>query len=81
MTYIPNAIVSSTYAKIKIRNHVEKIVWHIYSRESKDGYGKSDLISVEDLNDESKGYLVEDTIVLELASLLCVTETKFIDSI
>jgi len=35
---------------------------------------------VEDLNDESKGYLVEDTIVLE-TTLLCVTETKFVDSI
>jgi len=35
---------------------------------------------VEDLNDESKGYLVEDSIVLE-TTLLWVSDTKVVDSI
>ncbi|CAN7023102.1 unnamed protein product, partial [Brassica oleracea var. botrytis] len=34
-------------------------------RESGDSYGKAELISLEELKDESKGYLVKDTIVLE----------------
>ncbi|CAD5327437.1 unnamed protein product [Arabidopsis thaliana] len=87
MEYLPNAVASTTYAKLKLQlmnqkntNHIEKRVFHFFSREKEDGYGTSELISVEDLNDESKGYLVEDTIVLE-TTLLCVTETKFVDSI
>ncbi|EOA23070.1 hypothetical protein CARUB_v10003850mg [Capsella rubella] len=87
MAYLPNAVASSTYAKLKLRllnqknsNHIEKRVFHIYSREIQDGSGISQLISLEDLNDESKGYLVEDTIVLE-TFLVCITETKFVDSI
>ncbi|ANM67208.1 TRAF-like family protein [Arabidopsis thaliana] len=82
MEYLPNAVASTTYAKLKLQlmnqkntNHIEKRVFHFFSREKEDGYGTSELISVEDLNDESKGYLVEDTIVLE-TTLLCVTETK-----
>ncbi|CAN6861223.1 unnamed protein product, partial [Brassica oleracea] len=33
-----------------------------YARESGDSYGKAELISLEELKDESKGYLVKDTI-------------------
>ncbi|KAL9816864.1 putative ubiquitinyl hydrolase 1 [Arabidopsis thaliana] len=87
MAYLPNAVASSTYAKLRLRllnqknsNHIEKRVFHFYSRENGDGSGISELISVEDLNDESKGYLVEDSIVLE-TTLLWVSETKVVDSI
>ncbi|WZZ11779.1 hypothetical protein YC2023_104868 [Brassica napus] len=34
-------------------------------RESGDSYGKAELISLEELKDESNGYFVKDTIVLE----------------
>ncbi|KAG2278981.1 hypothetical protein Bca52824_061536 [Brassica carinata] len=53
--------------------------WQFYARESGDSYGKAELISLEELKDESKGYLVKDTIVLE-AVMLCVSETKLVDS-
>ncbi|VYS62132.1 unnamed protein product [Arabidopsis thaliana] len=87
MAYLPNAVTSTTYAKLRLRllnqknsNHIEKRVFHFYSRENGDGSGISELIPVEDLNDESKGYLVEDSIVLE-TTLLWVSETKVVDSI
>ncbi|KAG2330924.1 hypothetical protein Bca52824_002104 [Brassica carinata] len=84
--FLPNTVVSSIYAKFKLRvlnqkntNHVEKTFWQFYSRESGDSYGKAELISLEELKDESKGYLVKDSIVLETV-MLCVSETKLVDS-
>ncbi|CAN7089251.1 unnamed protein product, partial [Brassica rapa subsp. narinosa] len=73
---------SSIYAKFKLRllnqkntNHVEKTFWQFYAREreSGDSYGKAELISLEELKDESNGYFVKDTIVLE-AVMLCVSQ-------
>ncbi|CAN7089248.1 unnamed protein product [Brassica rapa subsp. narinosa] len=89
IAYVLNVVwinkVYSIYAKFKLRllnqkntNHVEKTFWQFYARESGDSYGKAELISLEELKDESKGiYLVKDTIVLE-AVMLCVSETKLI---
>uniref|UniRef100_A0A0D3DZX7 MATH domain-containing protein n=1 Tax=Brassica oleracea var. oleracea TaxID=109376 RepID=A0A0D3DZX7_BRAOL len=68
--FLPNTAVSSIYEKFKLRllnqkstNYVEKPF--LCERESGDSYGKAELISLEELKDESKGYLVKDTIVLE----------------
>nr|POF03380.1 isoform 2 of ubiquitin carboxyl-terminal hydrolase 12 [Quercus suber] len=65
--------------KLRIRdqinkNHVEKTAKHWFSKSMKD-WGFSQFLLLENLNDASKGFLVNDTLIVE-AEIMAVSNIK-----
>ncbi|CAN7045614.1 unnamed protein product [Brassica oleracea var. botrytis] len=69
--------------KLKIRNqlngnHIERTdICNLFLSSGDRGHGVPKLITQKDLYDKSKGFLVKDTIILEV-EMLCMSQTQVI---
>ncbi|KAF2547673.1 hypothetical protein F2Q70_00022074 [Brassica cretica] len=84
-THLPNCAIASSYVmfKLKIRNqlngnHIERTdICNLFLSSGDRGHGVPKLITQKDLYDKSKGFLVKDTIILEV-EMLCMSQTQVI---
>ncbi|KAG2328411.1 hypothetical protein Bca52824_011139 [Brassica carinata] len=84
-SHVPNSAIASSYVMFKLKiwnqlngNHIERTdTCNLFLASGGPGYGIPKLISQKDLYDESKGFLVKDTIILEV-EMLCMSHTEVI---